>query len=201
MQIIEKKISELKPYEKNPRRNDNAVDYVAKSIEQFGFKVPIVIDNNDIVVCGHTRMKAAKKLGLKTVPCIIADDLTDEQIKAFRLADNKVSEQAQWDFELLDKELNEISGIDMQEFGFLDEIEDELTDAENKKKKGEIEFTEELMLTHNYIVLYFDNDFDWEVAVDKFGLKEVKDLIPRKGQQVGIGRVINGKRVLTWKEN
>lgn len=118
MQIIEKKISELKPYEKNPRRNDNAVDYVAKSIEQFGFKVPIVIDSNGIVVCGHTRMKAAKKLGLKTVPCIIADDLTDEQIKAFRLADNKTAEFAEWDFDLLNDELDGIFDIDMGDFGF-----------------------------------------------------------------------------------
>ena len=118
MQIIEKKIGELKPYEKNPRRNDNAVDYVAKSIEQFGFKVPIVIDKNNVIVAGHTRYKAAKKLGLKTVPCIIADDLADEQIKAFRLADNKTAELSEWDFDLLNDELDGIFDIDMRDFGF-----------------------------------------------------------------------------------
>lgn len=118
MQIIEKKINELKPDEKNPRKNDNAVDYVAKSIEQFGFKVPIVIDSNGIVVCGHTRMKAAKKLGIKSVPCVIADDLTDEQIKAFRLADNKTAELSEWDFDLLNQELDGIFDIDMGDFGF-----------------------------------------------------------------------------------
>lgn len=118
MQIIEKKISELKPYEKNPRKNDNAVDYVAKSIEQFGFRVPIVIDSNKIVVCGHTRLKAAKKLGIKSVPCVIADDLTDEQIKAFRLADNKTAEFSEWDFDLLNQELDGIFDIDMSDFGF-----------------------------------------------------------------------------------
>ena len=82
MQVIEKKLKDIKPYEKNPRKNDNAVDAVAASIKEFGFRVPVVIDNTGVIVCGHTRYKAAKKLGLETVPCVIADDLTDEQIKA-----------------------------------------------------------------------------------------------------------------------
>lgn len=105
MQIIEKNIKDLIPYEKNPRRNDEAVKYVAASIKQFGFKVPIVIDTNNVIVAGHTRYKASKKLKLETVPCIIADDLTDQQIKAYRLADNKVAEHAEWDFDLLNGEL------------------------------------------------------------------------------------------------
>ena len=90
MEIITKKVKDLKPYERNPRRNDDAVKYVAESIEQFGFKVPIVIEEDGTVICGHTRLKAAKKLHLAEVPCIVADDLDDEQIKAFRLADNNV---------------------------------------------------------------------------------------------------------------
>lgn len=90
MNTIEMELSELIPYENNPRKNDEAVDKVALSISAFGFKVPIVIDKNNVIVTGHTRYKAAKKLGLSVVPCIKADDLTDEQIKAFRLADNKV---------------------------------------------------------------------------------------------------------------
>lgn len=101
MDIVLKKISDIRPYENNPRKNDEAVKYVAESIKQFGFKVPIVIDKDGIIVAGHTRYKAAKKLNLKEVPCIVADDLTDEQVKAFRLADNKVAEKAEWDFELL----------------------------------------------------------------------------------------------------
>lgn len=117
MNIISKKVDEVIPYENNPRKNDNAVDYVAKSIKEFGFKVPIIIDKNNIIVAGHTRLKAAKKLGLEEVPCIIADDLTEEQIKAFRLADNKVSEFAEWDDSLLQVELEDI-GINMAEFGF-----------------------------------------------------------------------------------
>ena len=124
-------IDDLIPYEKNPRKNDKAVKYVMESIKNFGFKVPLVIDKNNVVVCGHTRLKAAKKLGLGEVPCIVADDLTDEQIKAFRLADNKVSEQAEWDFDLLDEEINDILNLDMGDFGF------EFDDATPQPKKNE----------------------------------------------------------------
>lgn len=117
MQIINKQIKELVPYQNNPRKNDKAVDAVAASIKQFGFKQPIVIDKDNVIVCGHTRYKAAQKLRLKEVPCIMADDLTDDQIKAFRLADNKTAELAEWDFPLLDFELADID-LDMSEFGF-----------------------------------------------------------------------------------
>lgn len=101
IKVTQKSIADLIPYSRNPRRNDEAVPMVMNSIKEFGFKVPIVVDKNNIIVCGHTRFKAALKLGLETVPCIVADDLSDEQIKAFRLADNKVSEKAEWDFEIL----------------------------------------------------------------------------------------------------
>lgn len=120
MQIIEKNINDLTPYENNPRKNDKSVDYVANSISQFGFKVPIVIDSNGVIVAGHTRYKAAVKLKMDTVPCIVADDLTEEQIKAFRLADNKVGESSQWDMDLLVNELDGIFDLDMSDFGFLD---------------------------------------------------------------------------------
>ena len=121
MEIINKKIEDLKPYENNPRFNDDAVQYVANSIKEFGFKVPMVIDKNNVIVTGHTRYKAALELGLKEVPCVIADDLTDEQIKAFRLVDNKASEFADWNFDLLDLELDDIS-LDMTDFGFLNNL-------------------------------------------------------------------------------
>lgn len=119
MKIIEKKLTDIKPYENNPRHNDNAVEYVAASIDEFGFKVPIVIDKNSVIVAGHTRYKAAEKLGLEKVPCIIADDLTPEQIKAYRLADNKVSELSTWDGDRLNIELHELEMLDMQTFGFI----------------------------------------------------------------------------------
>lgn len=119
MEIIMKRVGELVPYERNPRRNDEAVKYVKASIEQFGFKVPIVIDADGVIVAGHTRLKAAKELGLKEVPCIVADDLTEEQVRAFRLADNKTAEAAGWDFELLNTELLDLeANFDMADFGF-----------------------------------------------------------------------------------
>lgn len=122
MKIIDIDTNKLIPYKKNPRKNEGAVEPVANSIREFGFKVPIVIDKENNVVCGHTRLKAAKKLGLKTVPCIVADDLTEEQITAFRLADNKVGELAEWNFDLLGDELDSIFDIDMSEFGFSESI-------------------------------------------------------------------------------
>ena len=118
MEIKMVKVEDLKPYENNPRFNDDAVEYVAKSIKEFGFKVPMVIDKDNVIVAGHTRYKASMELGLKEVPCIVADDLTEEQIKAFRLADNKVSEQASWNIDLLDLELDDIIDINMEDFGF-----------------------------------------------------------------------------------
>lgn len=126
MEVQEIKIDQLTPYDHNPRQNDGAVDAVAASIKNFGFKVPIVIDADRVIVAGHTRFKAAKKLGLESVPCIVADDLTEEQIRAFRLADNKVGELAGWDFDLLNMELAGIEELDMTQFGFLDpeEIEE-----------------------------------------------------------------------------
>ncbi len=117
MEIINKKISELKPYEQNPRNNDEAVEYVANSIKEFGFRVPIIVDKDNVIIAGHTRYKASKKLGLKEVPCIVADDLTEEQIKAFRIADNKLGEKAGWDFDKLKLELEGID-FDMTDFGF-----------------------------------------------------------------------------------
>lgn len=97
-QIVYKRLNEIKPYPNNPRNNDNAVEAVANSIKRFNFQNPIIVDSDGVIVAGHTRYKAAKFLGLQKVPCIVADDLTDEQVKAFRLADNKVSEVAGWDW-------------------------------------------------------------------------------------------------------
>lgn len=105
MQIVERSVEELIPYENNPRNNGPAVEKVAASIKAFGFKVPIIVDKDGVIVAGHTRLLATKELGIKVVPCIVADDLTEAQVKAFRLADNKVSEFSGWDFEKLDEEV------------------------------------------------------------------------------------------------
>ena len=121
MKIQMVRVDDLHPYEKNPRKNDEAVKYVEESIKQFGFKVPVVVDRDFVIVAGHTRYKAAKKLGMEEVPCVVADDLTDEQVKAFRLADNKTGEMAAWDFGMLNEELDELLDMDfdMSDFGFL----------------------------------------------------------------------------------
>lgn len=118
MNILELPIEEIHPYENNPRYNEHAVDAVAKSIKDFGFKVPIVIDKDNIIVTGHTRYKASIKLGLKSVPCIKADDLSENQVRAFRLADNKVSELAEWNIDLLNEELALLEDFDMEDYGF-----------------------------------------------------------------------------------
>lgn len=123
MQLINKKISDLKEYENNPRDNTAAVDAVANSIKEFGFKVPIIVDGNNIIIAGHTRFKAAISLGLEEVPCVVANDLTPQQVKAFRLADNKVGEIASWDLDKLKLELENIDGLDMSLFGFETDVD------------------------------------------------------------------------------
>jgi hypothetical protein len=111
-------IDELKPYDKNPRFNENAVDSVAKSIEQFGFRTPMLLDKNGVIIAGHTRLKAAKKLGLKQVPVIYCDDLTETQAKALRLVDNRTNELAVWVPDILKSEVIEIeeAGLDLDGF-------------------------------------------------------------------------------------
>lgn len=169
--VIMKKVSEIHPYEKNPRKNDGAVDFVANSIKQFGFKVPMVITSDGEIVTGHTRFKAAKKLGMKEVPVIIADDLSEEQIKAFRLADNKTSEMAFWDFPMLSEALQEIEGMadigfEMTDFGFTDfEIDGILnSDMETETEDDDLaaEYVDEEQTNGRIILVYKDEaQRDW----------------------------------------
>lgn len=109
-------IADLIPYENNPRINDHVVDYLVNSIREFGFRNPIIIDKNNVIVCGHTRLKACEKIGYTAVPCIRADDLTEDQVKAFRIVDNKIAELAEWDLDKLSIELDDIN-LDMEAFG------------------------------------------------------------------------------------
>ena len=119
--IQEWPIENVRPYENNPRKiPQKAVDAVAASIKEFGFKQPIVVDKAGVIIVGHTRLKAAEKLGLSKVPVIVASDLTDEQARAYRLADNRTAEIAMWDRPILDDELRRILDIDMMDFGFLE---------------------------------------------------------------------------------
>ena len=119
LKIVYKPLDDIKPYENNPRNNDDAVRFVKNSIEQFGFKNPIIVDKDGVIVAGHTRYKAAQELGLTEVPTISADDLTPAQVKAFRIADNKTAERASWDSVLLREELEGLD-FDMTDFGFED---------------------------------------------------------------------------------
>ena len=161
METITKKVSELIPYVNNPRNNDDAVDAVASSIKNFGFKVPIVVDSNNEIINGHTRLKAAKKLGLETVPIIVADDLTSEQIKAFRLADNKVGEIATWDEDALAIELEELKNLDfdMSEFEF--EIDEPQTQEKNENTDSVL-YDEKMI-----IIIESDDDSKLEEYFDK----------------------------------
>ena len=129
MNIVEIPVNQLKPYKKNARFNENAIPKVAESIKQFGFRNPIIVDKAMVVIAGHTRLEAAKQLGLKKVPCIIADDLTPEQVKAFRLVDNRTSEFASWNYELLQTELESLD-IDLSDFEFPDLTYEDTLDAE-----------------------------------------------------------------------
>lgn len=194
MEIIDKKVTELVPYGNNPRNNAESVQFVANSIREFGFKNPIIIDKNNVIVAGHTRLLAAKSLGMETVPCIMADDLTEEQIRAFRIADNKVSEFSTWEQAMLDLELIELGpAIDMSQFGFPTV---EIEEPEKKSKACTLESMEIKAFEHwDYIVFVFDNQMDWLNVVNQFGLKKVNAGYGTM-KKTGVGRVINGKKLL-----
>jgi ParB-like chromosome segregation protein Spo0J len=145
MKIEQWDIDRIKPYEKNPRRNDKAVQAVADSIREFGFRQPIVVDAAGVIVVGHTRYKAAMKLGLKTVPVHVAADLTPQQARAYRLADNRTAENAEWDIDLLPIELGELrdEGTDLKLLGFTDkELAEYLREFDTDLDDGDTEASE-----------------------------------------------------------
>lgn len=134
IKAVEMKLSDLVPYENNPRKNQKAVEAVKNSIEQFGFKNPIIVDENNVIISGHTRRLAAMELGIETVPVVVATDLTEEQVMAFRLADNRAASFSYWDEEKLKEEIAEINDIDLSDFGFKkDKIEDIFREKADKK--------------------------------------------------------------------
>lgn len=190
IKIEYKKLSEIKPYENNPRNNDEGIDKLVNSIKEFGFKVPIVIDKDGVIVAGHTRYKASQKLGLEKVPVIIADDLNEKQIKAFRLADNKVAELSGWDTNKLSEELKELNiDMDMTDFGFSNfEItvytDDELPDDFDKDLIDEYtRDDDELLARKRVIITYLDEDSDFMKTMLKekdelkvvYSLEEIKE--------------------------
>lgn len=133
-------ISDIKPYPNNPRKNDDAVTATANSIKEFGWQQPIIVDKDNIIIAGHTRYKAAKQLNMDKVPVVVAKNLSKEQVKAYRLADNKTGEIADWDSEFLEDELANIIDFDMEDFGFEQikndvNIDDIFFDDEEQQKK------------------------------------------------------------------
>lgn len=205
-------LAELNPYENNPRINNKAIPYVKRSIKRFGFIVPIVIDSESsrTIAAGHTRLAAALELCKAEgkdprkvkVLCLSAEHLTDSQIRQFRLADNRVATFSEDDAEKLKRELKDlVADWDASDFGFTDDDWGEETgngDEEGEgEEEGEVQFTEELLEEHNYIVLYFDNEVDWLQAKTLFGVKKVKALDSKKGfEKAGVGRVVNGAQAL-----
>jgi ParB-like chromosome segregation protein Spo0J len=197
-------IEKLKAYDRNARTHSfEQVAQIAASMVEFGFTNPVLIDKRGTIVAGHGRVEAARSLGLEDVPCIRLEHLTEDQVRAYCLADNKLALNAGWNIDALAGELKGLDavGFDLSLTGFSPEelaeiIGDTVEDTDPQQAAPEVKFSEELLHAHNYVVLYFDNPLDWQVAQEKFALKEVKDLIPRKGQPTGIGRVIRGSEWL-----
>lgn len=199
LNITYRPIKELKPYKKNAKKhNKEQVEQIANSIKEFGFTRPVIIDKHDCVVAGHGRILGAKKAGLKQVPTVCLDELTEEQIKAYRLVDNKLNE-SEWDTELLKQSLDEIIEMDMEAFGFeLEVMEDAIMEVE-----PEVPFTEVLNEENNYIVLKFNNKIDWLNALGVFGIEKVQAYPTKKngnkksfGTRAGVGRVLDGQQAL-----
>lgn len=174
LDIIEKDVNKLIPYENNPRMNDNAVEQVAKSIKAYGFKVPIVIDKDGVIVCGHTRLRAAKELHMDTVPCVVADDLTPEQVRAFRLADNKTSDFSIWDNKKLCEELDALEPDLFTGF----ETSDFFDDVQSMSDVEELDESDRDTVTSNEAGVEYKLIFKTE---DKDLLEEVRQFIEDRG--------------------
>lgn len=203
IEIIYKNIKDLKPYKKNAKKHPKEqVERICNSIKEFGFfeHRAVAIDSNNNVVEGHGRILAAKKAGLKEVPTICLDDMTEEQIKAWRLIENKTAEST-YDEQMINKEIEELlkSDIDMEAFGFsTDSLFDDVEEIE-----GEVPFTEILNEENNYIVLKFNNKVDWLNAMGLFGIEKAKAYPTKKegnkksfGMRAGVGRVLDGQKAL-----
>lgn len=195
MKVKQININKIIPYHNNPRKNQ-AIDKVASSINEYGFQQPIVVDKNMVVIVGHTRLLASKKLGLKKVPIAIAD-LSKSQAKAYRLADNRTNEDSSWDEELLKGELLDLEGL-INTIGFEDSELEKLLEEPEPEDEPDVEFSEEIGEANNYIVLVFKNDIDWLSAQTHFNLKTVSSKRQNgKPWSKGIGRVVDGAKYIT----
>lgn len=189
----------ITPYENNPRDNTKAIEAVADSITDFGFLQPIVVDKDKVIIAGHTRHQAALLLGLKKVPVLIADHLTNEQAATYRITDNRSAENAFWLENELAEEIGKLSPEARSKTAFTnEELESMLAQVEEAVPvKPRIEFSEELLESRNYVVLYFDNDVDWLSAKTHFKLRSVHSKrCNGKPWSKGIGRVVDGAKYL-----
>jgi hypothetical protein len=199
------KIDQIKLNDQNPRFiRDHKFKKLVKSIKEFGKMMeirPIVVDENMIILGGNMRFRACKAAGLKEIPVMVVSGLTDAEKNEFIVKDNVGF--GEWDFDMLSNHFDHSEllewGVDVPKFDESENEEIEEIDGESSKmpELGELQFSDELLLEHNYIVLYFDNPLDWNVAIEKFGLKQVKSGDPaEKCQKIGVGRVINGKNFI-----
>ena len=197
MKVIKANIADVKINPNNPRLiKDDKFTKLVQSIKDFPEMLeirPIVVNSDMVVLGGNMRLKACKEAGIKEIPIIIADNLTEDQQREFLIKDNVSG--GEWDWDMLS---NEWDAEELTDWGL--DLPIDLEDIKQTKDIpdiGQIEFSEELLLEHNYIVLYFDNPMDWEVAQEVYGLKDVKSKDSSdKTKKIGIGRVINGKNFI-----
>ena len=204
VKVHEVAIDELKPYERNAKiHGERQLQKIADIIFEFGFISPCIIDEDFNLIAGHGRVEAAKRLGMEKVPCVFIEGLTEEQKRAYILADNKLAELSEWDSSILNMELGALEALDfdisLTGFEFEEPADVEIDDEE----EPELQFTEVLGEEHNYIVLYFDTDVDWLQAETLFDIKPMKNLLTNKEgresksmQRVSVGRVLNGADAL-----
>ena len=194
-------INELKEYSNNAKLHpDEQIEQIKQSIKDFGMNDPIAIDKNNVIIEGHGRLIACRQLGIKQVPVIRLNELTEEQRKAYTLVHNKLTMNSDFDIDILQDELSNIIDFDMESYGF-----EFLDDDEELEEviEPEVQFTEVLGEEHNYIVLYFDNDVDWLQICSLLDISEKKNLSTRKDGYVShamerksVGRVFKGNDVL-----
>lgn len=187
IKIEEVNLDDLKVYGNNPRINDNAIKYVTNSIKKFGFLVPIVIDKNNVIVCGHTRYLASKELNLKNVPCIRAESLTDKQVKAFRIADNKIHEKSNWDNDLLKEELTELQdfGFDLEDLGFLNFELDYILSDNTENFINDLE--ENDFKDNNLLNEFFSMTFVFPKNKEEL----IKDYVSKNGKEIIVNKIIS----------
>ena len=201
LKIEYKKVEDLAPYELNSRtHSEEQIVQIANSIKEFGFTNPILLDGDNGILAGHGRLAASKLLEMKEVPTIQLSELSEDQKRAYVIADNKIALNADWDNDILKLELTDLmdAKYDVSLIGFDDKEILKLFDDETSAVVGEIKFSEELLESHNYVVLYFDNDIDWLSAQTHFKLDSVYSKRSNgKPWSKGIGRVVHGGNYLT----